>query len=403
MTAIEQAVWGQVDERRGTYIEFLQDLVRASEGGEQSTQQHVSGEFERLGCDVDVIRYDPQSLSITYEFADQSLVEPGERICVVGKRQGAGSGRSILFWAHPDSSPVARTEDWQHPPFAGEIENGRLYGWGVSDDLIGVAIMACALEAVLAAGLKPNGDVILASTPTKRHAQGIIAALEGGYVADASVYVHPAESGAGLEDIKAIASALLNFRITIPGRPPDTTEPGHAIFYHLAINPIDKAWVVYQALQALSEKRAREIHHPVLEAAIGRSTNLDVTFIRSGDENQSALVSTECVLEGAVVFPPGESTEEVQSQIIQAVHAAANNDDWLKDNPPQIEWLSKVVRGTEVPMDHPLYQTVSQAIEAATGIEPRNYALHPGSDIRNPFLHKGIPTLGFGPLAGDST
>ena len=40
---------------------------------------------------------------------------------------------------------------------------------------------------------------------------------------------------------------------------------------------------------------------------------------------------------------------------------------------------------------------------AVTGTEPRNYPLHGGSDIRNPTLHKGIPTVGFGPLSGDST
>jgi acetylornithine deacetylase len=403
MTDSEQGVWKKVDQQREVYIGFLQELVRASESGEEATQQRVADEFKTLGCDVEVIRCDPRSLPIKHEFVDLSLVDPGERISVVGRLSGAGGGRSILFWAHPDSSPVTGTEAWQHAPFAGEIENGRLYGWGVSDDLIGVAIMACALEAVLAAGLKPKGEVLLASIPSKRHAQGIIAVLERGYVADASIYLHPAESGMGLKDIKAVTSGSLRFRITVPGRPPDTTEPGHAVFYHLAINPIGKAWVVYQALQALAEKRAREIHYPMLEKAIGRSTNLDVTYIRCGDENRLRLVSPECVLAGSALFPPGEKVEDVQSQIIEAVQTAANSDDWLKEHPPQVEWLRGVSRGTEVPVDHPLYQTVSQAIVAVTGSEPRNYPLHPTSDIRNPTLHKGIPTVGFGPLAGDST
>ena len=60
-------------------------------------------------------------------------------------------------------------------------------------------------------------------------------------MADAAVYLHPAESGMGLKDIKAVTYGTLDFHITVPGRLPDTLEPGHAASFHLSINPIDKA------------------------------------------------------------------------------------------------------------------------------------------------------------------
>jgi acetylornithine deacetylase len=403
MTQSEKKVWEQVDRRREPCIGFLQELVRASEGGEEATQGCVAGKYRTLGCDVDIIKYDPASLPTRHEFASQCLIEAGERIAVVGTLKGTGGGRSILFWAHPDSSPVKDIENWEHGPFSGDVENGRLYGWGAADDLQGVAITACALEAILTAGLELPADLILASTPSKRHARGIVAILEGGHTADAAVYLHPAESGMGLRDIKAITSGALDFRITIPGRLPETTEPGHAALFHLAVNPIDKAWVVHQALQALAEKRAREVHHPVLEAAIGRATNLGVTYIHCGDANQLSRTSPTCILAGSIIFPPGENGEDVQAQIIEAVQTAVSDDDWLRENPPQIEWLKGVFRGTEVTVDHPLYQTVYQAILAMTGSEPHNYPLHTGSEIRSPMLQKEIPAVGFGPLAGDST
>ncbi len=108
---------------------------------------------------------------------------------------------------------------------------------------------------------------------------------------------------------------------------------------------------------------------------------------------------------GFLVCPPGEQMDEVQVQVqvVQAVEDAAADDDWLREHRPKVEWLSRMIRGTEVPVEHPLYQTVSGAIEVVTGVQPRNYPLHPGSDIRNPTLHSGIPTVGFGPLSGDST
>lgn len=414
MTSGEQKVWEQVSRRRQACIEFLQELVRASEGGlgrtgcprslkEEATQECVADKYRALGCDVDVIRYDPGSLPIRHEFASQRLIDASQRIAVVGTLKGAGNGRSILFWAHPDSSPVTGTENWVHGPFSGDVENGRLYGWGAADDLQGVAVAACALEAVLAAGLEPAADLILASTPSKQHARGIIAVLERGHTADAAVYLHPAESGMGLGDIKAVTSGALDFRITIPGRLPETTEPGHAAFFHLAVNPIDKAWVVIQALQALAEKRAGAVHHPVLEAAIGRATNLSITHIVCGDENRLSRISPECVLAGSIIFPPGENGDDVQTQIVETVHRAADSDDWLRHNPPRIEWLRGVLGGTEVTTEHPLYRTVHRAIQKVTGSEPRNYPLHTGSEIRSPTLQKGIPAVGLGPLAGDST
>ena len=402
MTNLRQELWIWVDQHRQSYIQTLQNLVRVSRGGEDAIQQAIATKLKALGCKVEVIRHTPRTLAADLELVDPKAVDPAERISVVGKWSGTGGGRSLILFAHPDSEPIAGTETWEHDPFAGEIENGRLHGWGAADDLLGIAAMLSGFEALLAIGIKPSGTVILASTPSKRRAQGIIAVLDEGYVADAAIYLHPAESGAGLKDIKATTSGLLRFRITVPGAPPDTPEPTHTPFYHLAVNPIDKAWLVYQSLQTLAERRAREIHHPALAAAVGRSTNLQIAYMSCGDEKQLSRVSPEAVLAGSVTFPPNEKLIDVQSQIIQAVETAANNDAWLKEHPPQLEWVMGT-SGVEVPADSPLYQSVSQTIRAVTGLEPAVHPLHSASDIRNPLLHKGIPTVGFGSLAGDLT
>jgi acetylornithine deacetylase len=193
------------------------------------------------------------------------------------------------------------------------------------------------------------------------------------------------------------------FRIRVPGRPPATSEPGHTVFAHSAINPIDKAMVIYQALQELDTRRNRRIRFPLLEEAIGHSTSLSITNIHCGHPDRLNTISDECVLSGAIVFPPGESAGEVAGEIVATVGQAAREDEWLCDHEPVIEWLRTVTQGTEVAESHPLYQTVEKAITSVTGVRPRNYPLHTGSDIRNPMLYKGIPTLGFGPLSGDST
>jgi acetylornithine deacetylase len=400
----ERKLWQTVDQRRQVYVELLQNLVRASEGGEEATQAFVADKFKDFGCDqVELVKANPRDLTIEHEFVEPARVEPVERISVIGKREGTGGGSSMLFWAHPDTPPVSDAESWEHKPFSGEVDGNRLYGWGASDDLAGVAVMACALEAVLHADLPPAGSVLLGSTASKGYAQGIIAALERGYRADASIYLHPAESEAGLKDIKAVTCGQLMFRIVIPGRPPDTTEPGHIVFYHQAVNPVSKIGLIHQALRQLDRERGERTSYPPLEQAVGRATNLDVTFVRCGGDERPSRVDDRCELVGAVLFPPGEKLSSIQAEIRQAVESAAQQDAWLQSHPPQIEWVRGVSSGTEVPPDHPLYQAVEGAITRVTGIKPRNYLLHPGSDIRNPILHSDIPTVGFGPLGGSST
>ncbi len=389
-----------VRHRRDDYVALLQRLVRATPSGEAGVQTVVADAFAALGLVVDRFTYRPQALVIDYELLDPADRAPDEHVCVVGQWPGAGQGRDALFFAHPDGEPISGTEHWHRDPFAGVTENGRLYGWGVADDLLGVATMTAALDLVLAAGLTPAGRVTLASTPSKRRAQGIVAVLDRGYPADGVVYLHPAESGAGLDEIKALTSGILHFRITVVGQPPDTSEPSHTAFAHRAVNPLDKAWLVYQALQALDAERGATVHHPALAATVGRSTNLLVSHVACGDAEHIGRVSPTCVLGGTVAFPPGETLRDVQAQVGRAVKAATEADSWLRTHPPRLDWLWGVGSAATA-TDHPLYRTVAEAIHAVTDVEPHVNPLHTASDIRNPILHRGIPCVGFGSLAGD--
>ena len=393
-------VQAQVELNRDRTVEFLRDLVRATRDGESAVQVRVAAAAKKLGCAVETVRYRPRDVPMLNEFAAETAMVDGERESVVARLKGSRGGRSLIFFAHPDGEPVERIERWRHDPFAATVENGRLYGWGVADDLAGVAAFVQALDAVVAAGLKPAGDVILCSTPSKRHARGVTALLHQGYVADGAIYLHPAESGVGMREIKAFASGQLEFRVIVPGQPPDTSEPGHAAFAHLAVNPLDKVWVVYRALRELDARRGARIRHAALDAAVGRSTNLLVSGLRCGEGGRYGRVAGECVLTGALSFPPPERLEDVQAELLAAVDAACAADPWLKDHRARVEWHAGVT-GAEVAVEHPLYRAVSDAILAVTGEQPHVNPMHTSSDIRVPNVQKGIPTVGLGPLCGD--
>jgi len=402
--AQERAVFRVIEENRAGHLAFLQRLVQAQDEGEEAVQALVAARFRELGMEVETHRLVPIQLSPALEFAAEESIDRNPRISVVGRLPGAGKGRSLLFFGHPDGEPMteASLAGWEHDPFGGEVENGRIYGWGVADDLTGVAIMAEALAAVLATAGRPAGEILLASTPAKRSARGILGVLNEGYHADAAVYLHPAESEEGLEDIKAITSGMLQFRVVVTGHGPDTREPGQTAFAHQAVNAMDKAMIVLTALRELDRRRGEEVHHPALEAAVGRSTNLLPSHIACGEAGRTTRVPARCVVEASVTFPPDEQMPEVREEILAAIRGAAEEDPWLRAHPPEVEWLFGT-QGVEVSGGHPLYRTVHEAVVEVTGVEPKVNPLHSASDIKNPNLFSGIPSVGIGPLAGDLT
>lgn len=367
-------------------LALLQDLIRAQKGGESAVQKVVADAARALGCSVETVRYSPGDVPMVGEFASAQAIDAGERESVVATFKGKGSGRSVIFFAHPDGEPLAGTEAWRRDPFGGVVDNGRVHGWGVADDLSGVAIMIEGLRAALAGGKAPLGDVILASTPSKRHARGVSALLHGGLKADAAVYLHPAESGVGLREIKAFCLGQLDFRITVQGRPPDTNEISHLAFTHAARNPADALAALHARLRAFEDRRAATLSHPLLDHA----SNLLISHMSVGQRGVHTRIATEGRLEGALSLLPSEDMKAVQVAFAQAVGDS------------RLEWLSGV-SGAEVSTDHPLYRLVAGAIVEVTGQPPHVNPLHTASDIRNPIVQAGMPTVGLGPLGGDLT
>ena len=96
-------------------------------------------------------------------------------------------------------------------------------------------------------------------------------------------------------------------------------------------------------------------------------------------------------MEGALTLLPGEDLRAVQKQVEAAVGEGA-----------RLDWVSGV-SGAEVRLDDPLYRLVARSIAAVIGQPPHVNPLHTASDIRNPIVQAGIPTVGLGPLAGDLT
>lgn len=69
-------------------------------------------------------------------------------------------GKPVLLCGHLDVAPA--DGEWEHPPFAGVIDDGYVWGRGALDCKNNVIAMLEAVETLLARGAKPSRDIYLA-------------------------------------------------------------------------------------------------------------------------------------------------------------------------------------------------------------------------------------------------
>jgi acetylornithine deacetylase len=92
-------------------------------------------------------------------------VEEG-RANVLGIREGAGGGPSLMFNGHMDTSYSGREPWLAHVPGfqpSAFVEDGRLYGLGISNMKGALACYVEALRALADAGVRLRGDVLIAA------------------------------------------------------------------------------------------------------------------------------------------------------------------------------------------------------------------------------------------------
>jgi acetylornithine deacetylase/succinyl-diaminopimelate desuccinylase-like protein len=126
-------------------VELLRRLLRFDTtnppGGERECIEWIRGLLEGFGCVVRLLASDSQRPSLIARIA------------------GRGQSPPLLLQGHVDV--VAARGDWTHPPFAGELADGYVWGRGALDMKGGVAMMLAAFMRALARDAKPPGDVIL--------------------------------------------------------------------------------------------------------------------------------------------------------------------------------------------------------------------------------------------------
>ncbi len=79
--------------------------------------------------------------------------------------KGESAERPLVLMSHQDVVPAEG--EWLHPPFSGDIAEGKVWGRGASDTKCSVMAFFQAAEELLAAGFVPPCDVYLSSSCTE--------------------------------------------------------------------------------------------------------------------------------------------------------------------------------------------------------------------------------------------
>lgn len=127
--------------------ELLQHLIRFDTsnppGDEAACAMFVAGLLREAGVEPLLVARDPA------------------RPNVLARLPGRGAAAPLLLQGHLDVVGVAG-QHWAHPPFAGVLADGFVWGRGALDMKGGVAMLLAAFLRAAHEGLHPPGDVLLA-------------------------------------------------------------------------------------------------------------------------------------------------------------------------------------------------------------------------------------------------
>jgi acetylornithine deacetylase/succinyl-diaminopimelate desuccinylase-like protein len=284
-----------------------------------------------------------------------------------------GSGPTLLLNGHIDT--VLAVEGWACDPWEGRLEGDRFYGLGAGDMKSGVVVNMLVARELLRRRDAWHGTLIFSSvTDEEAYSFGARALIASGISADACIVTEPSYA-------KAIIGAPGKVLIRIDA----VGKAAHGFMPDEGINAaIELARFVAQVCDAVPTGRHPRI--PSSQTILSFHSG-SAQYVITLPEHARALLTRQIV--------PGETAETVVEQL----RAFADS----LDSPAQFSFTVEPPFYPSFELDsvHPLAQTFAQASASVLGA-PVPFGYSAGVSDANLFCgDAGIPSLFFGPRAGD--
>jgi acetylornithine deacetylase/succinyl-diaminopimelate desuccinylase-like protein len=361
---------------QGGAVAFLQDLVRIpSVNGrdpEAQVARRVVEEAERLGLPARLVAADPQRPNVLVEL-------------------GSGVGGFALI-AHLDTVEEGDHGDWSHPPFGGEIHNGRLYGRGTADNKAGIACGLYTLALLRDQGLLDLSAARAVLAGVVDEESGANSRLGARYLLDQG---HLDVSGAIYtytgDKIRIGHRGVLRLRLRATG---EAIHSGRRV-WHQKKQGLNAGTALMAAALAIDRLEIPATPHPAFE---GLGCTVTVTGFRCGPDNGavSSIVPGWAEAGVDIRLMPGQSSDAVLEIVRGVVERSV---------PPGLGMATDVtvdIPAAVIPPDHPLVETAKRWTRTVTGKEWPVAGAGPANEGYM-FIEAGIPTLcGFGPQGGNA-
>jgi len=400
---VKSAIASIVDADPEVAISLLRELIKRPSVNPWFSKEYAGGEKEaqlflaqylkdRLGAEVRV--WEPSAEALK-EYSDGPGYYPDR--CFEGRPnvsacvKGSGGGRSLLLFGHMDV--VEPAGNWSVGPFDAEIKDGKLYGRGASDMKGGLAAQVAAVEYLERAGIQLKGDVLIGSVVEEESGgMGTLAYVAEGYRADAAIVGEPTDL-----TVAPMCRGILWGKIIIRGRNGHIEAPQPHWREGGAVDAIEKARLYLTHIDALNRDWALWKTHGLLDGPC----QVSVAMINAGDYPTTYASRAEIVVD--VQYLPLEKDEhglgsKVKQEIEDFVARVAQTDEWLRLNPPEVEWMVDADCG-EIPADHPFVKTLSENVIKTvqpSGGESIVRGVHGHTDM-GLLIDNGISTVNFGP------
>ena len=371
-------------------VRLLQELVAfpSLRGDTGPIQQHIAGYLIRQGLSVERISIESDRVQTHPSYAPVDWSYQG-LFDVVGRRAGAGGGRSLALNGHVDVVSAEPVDAWTQPPWQGTVDGDRLYGRGSGDMKAGVSAILTIVRALRETEVQLRGDLVVQTVIDEEcSGNGTLAALVSGAIADAAIV---AESTGG-RLVKAHPGVLwCQLDVRGPG--------SHAARADATANAIDNALVVIDGLRELEREWNRpEVRHPLFRD-LPHPVNFNLGTLHAGDWQSN--VPQRCQVGLRLACLPGHTIAETEAAIRARVAEIVEANPSLREHRPGIRFMGFHAAPAIYDLDTDIAHTLRRAHEARHGDPPAESVLTATIDNRYFEVDFGIPNCCYGPTGGN--
>ena len=385
MADFQRQITSALEASQEDLINFIQTLVQCPSlaNDEGPVQDIIQDKLKSLGLDTEKIIVKFDKLKDHPAFCDDGF-SPDSRVNIVGQWHNDGDGKSLILNGHVDVVPPGPENLWNKSPWSGYIKNGRIYGRGSCDMKAGLSAGIFAVQVLQSIGFKPDGNIIIQSVVGEESGGcGTLTNIIKGFSANAAVLLEPTSL-----KVCPIQSGALTFRLTVSGR------ATHAATRWDGVSAIEKFNLIQQSILKFEKERHDSFNAPYFESK-DRVAPINIGTIKGGQWHST--VPESVVVEGRFGVFPSETTSNARDAFEDHISKISNNDPWLKEHPPVIEWFEGQFESGQTDLDDPIIQTLIDAIVRSTGDAPIIEGVTYGSDLRLFTNHAHIPAVLFGP------